>query len=91
MVNDIKRDAEKRMQKAVESLQHEMSKIRTGRAHASLLDHVQVDYYGTPTAFNTANTEFSPRVRATPCQTIPEKRLLSTYLSATGVVIKRLK
>jgi ribosome recycling factor len=52
MVNDIKRDAEKRMQKAVESLQHEMSKIRTGRAHASLLDHVQVDYYGTPTALS---------------------------------------
>jgi ribosome recycling factor len=40
------------MQKAVESLQHEMSKIRTGRAHASLLDHVQVDYYGNATALN---------------------------------------
>ena len=49
MLNEIKRDCERRMQKAVESLQHEMSKIRTGRAHASLLDHVQVDYYGNPT------------------------------------------
>ena len=49
MINDIKQDAEKRMKKAVESLKHEMSKIRTGRANASLLDHVQVDYYGNLT------------------------------------------
>lgn len=52
MVNDIKQDAEKRMQKAVESLQHEMGKIRTGRANASLLDHVMVDYYGNLTPLN---------------------------------------
>lgn len=49
MINDIKQEAEKRMKKTVESLQHEMSKIRTGRANASLLDHVQVDYYGSLT------------------------------------------
>jgi ribosome recycling factor len=49
MINDIRRDAEKKMQKTVESLRHEMSKIRTGRANAGLLDHVQVDYYGHPT------------------------------------------
>ena len=49
MSQDLKRDAEKRMQKAVESLQHEMGKIRTGRANASFLDHVQVDYYGSLT------------------------------------------
>ncbi len=52
MINDIKSDTEKRMKKAVESLQHEMTKIRTGRANASLLDHVQVEYYGTPTLLN---------------------------------------
>lgn len=52
MINDIKQDAEKRMKKAVESLRHEMSKIRTGRANASLLDHVQVDYYGNMTPLN---------------------------------------
>lgn len=52
MINDIKQDTEKRMKKTVESLQHEMSKIRTGRANASLLDHVQVDYYGTITPLN---------------------------------------
>ena len=52
MINDIKRDAEKRMKKAVESLQHEMTKIRTGRANAALLDHVQVDYYGNLSPLN---------------------------------------
>jgi len=52
MINDIKLDTEKRMKKTVESLQHEMTKIRTGRANASFLDHVQVDYYGSLTPLN---------------------------------------
>ena len=52
MINDIKNDAEKKMKKSVESLAHEMTKIRTGRANASLLDHVQVDYYGNTTPLN---------------------------------------
>ncbi len=47
MIGDIKKDAEARMQKSVESFQNELSKVRTGRAHASLLDHVQVEYYGS--------------------------------------------
>lgn len=49
MINDIKNETEKKMKKTVESLRHEMTKIRTGRANASLLDHVQVDYYGNTT------------------------------------------
>ena len=52
MINDIKLDTEKRMKKTVVSLQHEMTKIRTGRANASFLDHVQVDYYGSLTPLN---------------------------------------
>ncbi len=52
MINDIKNDVEKRMQKTVDSLQHELVKIRTGRAHVSFLDHVQVDYYGSITPIN---------------------------------------
>lgn len=52
MINEIKVEAEKRMKKTVESLQHEMSKIRTGRANSGLLDHVQVDYYGNLTPLN---------------------------------------
>lgn len=49
MINEIKQDAEKRMKKTIESLHVELTKIRTGRANASLLDHVQVDYYGNLT------------------------------------------
>lgn len=49
MINEVKNDAEKRMKRAVENLQHELIKVRTGRANAGLLDHIQVDYYGTMT------------------------------------------
>jgi len=47
MLTDILKDAESRMQKSVETLKVELTKIRTGRAHASLLDHIHVDYYGS--------------------------------------------
>lgn len=43
------KDAEVRMQKSIEVFKHEMSKMRTGRAHPSLLEHLRVDYYGNPT------------------------------------------
>lgn len=56
MIDNIKLDAEKKMKKAVESLQHEMSKIRTGRANSGILDHVQVDYYGSSTPLNQVAT-----------------------------------
>jgi ribosome recycling factor len=49
MINEIKQDSEKRMKKSIESLQVDLSKVRTGRANAGFLDHVQVDYYGTLT------------------------------------------
>jgi ribosome recycling factor len=49
MITEIKQQVEKKMQKAVDVLANEMSKIRTGRANASLLDHVMLDYYGTET------------------------------------------
>lgn len=47
MINEIIKDAETRMQKSVAALKNELSKLRTGRAHASLLDHITVDYYGS--------------------------------------------
>lgn len=47
MLNEIKKDAASRMAKSVASLQQELTKIRTGRAHTSLLDHVTVEYYGS--------------------------------------------
>lgn len=49
MINNIKQDSENRMKKTIESLHVDMSKIRTGRASAGFLDHVQVDYYGNST------------------------------------------
>ncbi len=49
MINDIKKDAENRMKKAIEALGNNFNKIRTGRAHPSLLDGIMVSYYGTPT------------------------------------------
>ena len=49
MIADIKKTAEQKMQKSVETLKVDLGKVRTGRAHAGLLDHVQVDYYGTMT------------------------------------------
>ena len=47
MIDDVKKDAAMRMGKSVESLRHELAKIRTGRAHPSLLDHLVVSYYGS--------------------------------------------
>lgn len=47
MIDDIKKSAAERMSKSVEALRHELAKIRTGRAHPSLLDHIMVNYYGS--------------------------------------------
>lgn len=47
MINDIKKDVTTRMAKSLEALGHELAKIRTGRAHPALLDHVMVSYYGS--------------------------------------------
>jgi ribosome recycling factor len=52
MIAEIKKSAEQKMQKSLEALKLDLGKIRTGRAHTGLLDHVTVDYYGTPTAIN---------------------------------------
>ncbi|VAW93368.1 Ribosome recycling factor [hydrothermal vent metagenome] len=47
MINEILDDADTRMSKSAESLRQELTKVRTGRAHPSLLDHITVDYYGS--------------------------------------------
>ena len=49
MINEIKQDAQARMEKSLEALKSHISKIRTGRAQPSLLDGLQVEYYGSPT------------------------------------------
>ena len=52
MLDEIKKDASSRMSKSVASLQQELTKIRTGRAHTSLLDHITVEYYGSQVPLN---------------------------------------
>ena len=52
MINDIKKDANDRMDKSVKALEHALTKLRTGRAHTSLLDHITVDYYGSEVPLN---------------------------------------
>jgi ribosome recycling factor len=49
MIADVKKTAEQKMKKTLETLKTDLAKIRTGRAHTGLLDHIVVDYYGTPT------------------------------------------
>ena len=49
MINDIKQDAKQRMEKSVDALRSQISKVRTGRAHPSILDGVMVPYYGVDT------------------------------------------
>jgi ribosome recycling factor len=51
-IKDVETQLKTRMEKAISDLQHEMAAIRTGRATLSLLDHIRVDYYGTPTPLN---------------------------------------
>ncbi|GBL46588.1 ribosome recycling factor [Sulfuriferula multivorans] len=52
MIADVKKNAEQKMVKSLESLKTDLGKVRTGRAHTGILDHVMVDYYGNPTAIN---------------------------------------
>ncbi len=52
MIADIKKSAEDKMKKSLEALKHDLMKVRTGRAHTGILDHVMVDYYGSPVPVN---------------------------------------
>ena len=52
MIPELKKNSEQKMLKSLEALKHDLAKVRTGRAHTGLLDHIQVDYYGTPMPIN---------------------------------------
>ena len=52
MIPDLKKSTEVKMHKSVEAFKVDLSKVRTGRAHSGILDHVTVDYYGTQTPIN---------------------------------------
>jgi ribosome recycling factor len=99
MINDIHQEATARMKKTVEALKHELSKIRTGRAHPSLLDQIHVSYYGVDTPLKqVANVavEDSRTLTVTPyerniVQAI-EKAIMASDLglnpATTGTVIR---
>jgi len=52
VLEDVRKNAEQKMQKSVEALKTDLAKVRTGRAHTGLLDHVMVEYYGSMVAIN---------------------------------------
>ena len=99
MINDLKKDAEERMSKTLEALGHSLNKIRTGRAHPSLLDNIRVNYYGTETPLNqmaAINVEDARTLSVTPWEKnlVPEieKAIMKSDLglnpSTAGTVIR---
>ncbi len=99
MIEDIKKDAADRMQKSVQALSNAMAKIRAGRAHTSLLDHVQVPYYGSDVALSqVANVgiEDSRTLTVTPWEkpmlSVIEKAIMTSDLgvnpNSAGMTIR---
>ena len=56
VIADLKKTTDQKMDKSVQAFKADLGKVRTGRAHTGLLDHVKVDYYGTPTPVNQVAT-----------------------------------
>lgn len=99
MLAEIKADARARMSKSLENLRHELAKIRTGRAHPSLLEHVHVDYYGSDVPIGQAasvTVEDARTLSVTPWDksmvSVIEKAILKSDLglnpSTAGQVIR---
>ena len=63
MINEIKQDAQERMSKSIDSLKSNLNKVRTGRAHRSLLDNIVVEYYGMDTPLNQVGNISTPDAR----------------------------
>ncbi len=73
--DDLFSDAERRMQKAIDALKQDLTAIRTGRASASLVDRIQVEYYGTPTPVNQVASISVPDARQVVIQPWDRKML----------------
>ena len=63
MIDDALLDATDRMEKALEAFQRDLATVRTGRASPALVEHLKVDYYGTPTPLNQLATISTPEAR----------------------------
>jgi ribosome recycling factor len=99
VLDEIKKDAGARMAKSVASLKQDLTKIRTGRAHTSLLDHITVEYYGSQVPLNqvsNVNVEDSRTLTITPWEKemvqIIEKAIMNSDLGlnpqSAGTVIR---
>ncbi len=99
MLDEIKKDAAERMAKSVASLKQDLTKIRTGRAHTSLLDHITVDYYGSQVPLNQVSNvgvEDSRTLTVTPWEKemvpVIEKAIMNSDLglnpASAGTVIR---
>ena len=99
MINEIKQDALSRMNKSIEAFKVELTKIRTGRAHVSLLNHITVDYYGSEVPIGQAanlSVEDARTLAVTPWDksmvSVIEKAIMSSDLglnpSTAGAVIR---
>ena len=99
MIVDINKNSEERMKKCLHALKEELTKLRTGRAHPSLLEHIMVDYYGNPTPLSqVANTtiENARTLTVTPWEkdmvAKVEKAIMTAELglnpSSAGMVIR---
>jgi ribosome recycling factor len=75
VIEDVLADARERMGKAEEALKRELAGIRTGRASPTLVDHIRVDYYGTPTPLNQLATVAAPEARLLTIQPWDRKAL----------------
>ena len=73
MIDDVQRETRERMDGAIKSLTHDLTSIRTGRANPAILEHVQVEYFGTPTAINQLAVI-----------TVPEPRLIAIRPFSAG-------
>ena len=85
MLEDLKKDATQRMQKCVSAFRDQLKKMRTGRAHTSLIEHIKVDYYGNETPLNQiANiaTEDSRTLTITPW----EKSMISVAIPSASAM-----
>ncbi|QBY05532.1 ribosome recycling factor [Thalassotalea sp. HSM 43] len=81
MINDIKQDARSRMGKSIDALKVNLNKIRTGRAHASLLDNISLEYYGVDTPLNQVGSISTPDAR-TIAITVFDKSMISAVEKA---------
>jgi ribosome recycling factor len=80
-VADVKKNAQDKMIKSIETLKADLAKVRTGRAHTGILDHVMVDYYGSPTALTQVANLTLIDARTIGVQPY-EKKMLSTIEKA---------